>query len=871
MRERAFAVALFVLLSSVATASAGDVPGSREPESAVSPDGLWSHIPEQTIQDRPGSERALFPNAYRTFALANAELRATLRKAPMEFTPGAEALAVVITLPMPDGSFQQFAIQESPMLAPDLAALLPDVKTYSAQGIDDPSATGRLDFTPAGFHGFILSDAGAVYIDPYRRGDTTNYMAYWRRDYARPSGEPQFSCDVMRGPRSESSPGRLTAESASRIRAFTSSGPTLRTYRLAMAATGEYTAFHGGTVAGAQAAIVTTINRVNSVYEREIAVRLTLVNNASIVFTNAGTDPYANTSDDIDLNQTVVDNAIGSANYDVGHLVGTGGGGLAMLGAVCWTGYKARGLTGSPSPVGDPFDIDYVAHELGHQFGAEHTFNGTTGSCGGGNRSANSAYEPGSGSTIMAYAGICGAENLQANSDPYFHGRSYDQIVAYTTDTRVDYGGYCPAQTLTANSAPVVTPGSAITIPANTPFALTGSATDPNGDALTYGWEEFDLGTAAPPATDDGSRPIFRSFNPATSPTRLFPKLSDILAGTVTFGESLPTTTRTMTFRLSVRDNKAGGGGVDFGTRTVNVTSAAGPFSVTAPNSAVSWAGGSTQTVTWNVASTTAAPVNCANVNILLSADGGSTFPTTVLAATPNDGTQSITVPSVPTTTARIKVECATAPFFNISRPNFTITGSIAAPTNVTATAIATGTVRLSWTGVAVATAYDVYRRGAGGSFEFFTTYTLPAELLGSTGTLTYDVVQPAGTSYLYKMRAVVGYTAGAESNIDVATTVIFTDDPLVVGTTKVKAIHITQLRTAAGAIRQLAGLGAATFTDATLTGVLAKSVHVTELRTAVTAARTALTLPAATFTNSAAAGTVIAATDVTQLRNAVK
>ncbi len=305
-----------------------------------------------------------------------------------------------------------------------------------------------------------------------------------------------------------------------------SNGGTLRTYRAAIAATGEYTTFHGGTVAGGLAGIVTTLNRVNGVYERDLSVRMILIaNNNLIVYTNGATDPYTNGNGSTMLgqNQSNLDSVIGTANYDIGHVVSTGGGGVATLNSPCNATTKARGVTGSGSPIGDPFDIDYVAHEMGHQFGGNHTFNGGTGSCAGGNRSAANAFEPGSGSTIQAYAGICGSEDLQNNSDDYFHVRSLEEMVAFTNGTS------CDLEPPNGNTAPAATPAAACTIPANTPFSLTGSATDVNGDGLTYTWEEYDLGAAGPPNTDNGARPIFRSYLPGTSPTRYFPSLPFIL------------------------------------------------------------------------------------------------------------------------------------------------------------------------------------------------------------------------------------------------------------------------------------------------------------------------------------------------------
>lgn len=649
------AAALLALLSLVYGPGAG--------LAARSADGMWRDVAEADISAR-GAARQIIPQRYRTLALDAAALRALLAQAPLERTAAA---GTILALPLPDGSFGSFRIAESPIMEPGLSAKFPVFRTYSAQGLDDPTALARLDWTSAGFHAMILSERGNVFIDPYRPGDTAHYISYYTRDYLPSQADIEARAKELQA-ETDYAPdaSKVHAESAA-------SGDTLRTYRLALAATSEYTAFHGGTVAGAAAAIVTSVNRINAVYEREVAVRLVLIaNNNLIIYTNAQTDPYTN--DDgfemLDENQANIDAVIGNANYDIGHVFSTGGGGVALLGCICSPGEKAQGVTGSPSPIGDPFDIDYVAHEMGHQFGAEHTFNGTSAFCGGGNRNGPTAFEPGSGSTIMGYAGICGAEDLQPNSDPYFHTGSFSEITAFITGG----GNGCAAQSQTGNQEPAVNAGADVTIPARTPFTLTGSATDPDGHALVFAWEQFDTGTAAPPNTDNGSRAIFRSFNPVASPARTFPKLSDILANVSTFGESLPTTTREMTFRLTARDNRAGGGGVAFDTMSVNVTNAAGPFQVTAPNTAVTWTGFGQQTVTWDVANTAAAPVGCAEVAVLLSTDGGQTFGQTLLAATPNDGSQAVAVPNISTTTARVKVQCATSVFFDLSNANFTIT-----------------------------------------------------------------------------------------------------------------------------------------------------------------------------------------------------
>lgn len=594
-------------------------------------------------------------------------VQAALATAPREGRGGAPLL---FALPLPDGSTGNFRVVESPVMEPGLAAQFPSIKTYSGVGVDDPTASVRLDVTPRGFHAQVLSAHGTVYIDPVSQTDQQHYLSFYHKDMQR---QP-FICGV-----SEASAAQRTAAGmASPVQRTV--GTTLRTFRLAMAATGEYTAFHGGTVALGQAAIVTTVNRVVGVYERELAVRMVLVaNNSQLVYTNASTDPYSNTSSDLNSITTSINNVIGAANYDIGHLVGTGGGGVAGLGVVCGSS-KGRGLTGSPSPVGDAFDIDYVAHEIGHQFAGNHTFNSPTGNCAG-NRNANTAYEPGSGSTIMAYAGICGSDDLQPNSDPFFHVVSFEEISAFVSTVT------CGTTTTTGNTPPVIAslPVSGKVIPISTPFKLTAGATDADGDALTYNWEEYDLGpsgtlTAAQVANQ--SPPIFRSFAPTTSPTRYFPRLSNLLTNTLPTGERLPTVTRNLNFRVTVRDNQKGVNSSS--TVLMSTTNSAGPFVVLSPNAAVSWVSLSNQTVTWDVSGTNTAPVSCANVNIRLSTDGGLTYPTVLATNTQNDGSEVITVPNLATTTARIMVEAADNYFFDISNTNFTITAT-AVPVAVTA------------------------------------------------------------------------------------------------------------------------------------------------------------------------------------------
>ena len=387
-----------------------------------------------------------------------------------------------------------------------------------------------------------------------------------------------------------------------------------RNYRLAVATTGEYTAFHGGTVNGGMAAVVKTMNRVNQIYNRDLNVHMTLVaNNNQLVYTNSSSDPYTNNNGFTMLsqNQSNIDNVIGSGNYDIGHVFSTGGGGVAGIRAVCSNSRKAEGVTGQGSPQGDPFDIDYVAHEIGHQFGGNHTFNGTAGACSG-NRNASTAYEPGSGTSIMAYAGICGSENTQSNSDATFHAGSIAEMTAF-----ISAGGSCfTTPVASSNSAPSVNAGDDYTIPRSTPFLLTGSASDSNGDSLTYQWDQLDAGSStngSTHGTDNGSNALFRSFVPGSNPIRTFPQLGTLNGNTTDKAETLPTTARALDFRLTVRDQK---GGVESDDARITVDNKSGPFMVTQPNTSTTLNTSQQQVVEWDVACTDAAPVNCSTVDI---------------------------------------------------------------------------------------------------------------------------------------------------------------------------------------------------------------------------------------------------------------
>jgi len=667
-----FVIVMTIVLSVATNFIEGGIFSNHNSVFAKTNSSVWNDISERNFSVK--GERRIIPSQYRTVKANINELKMVLNSAPFELTDRAKSNPVTIELPMPDGSMSKFFITEYSMMEPGLAAKFPEFKTYTIKGIDDPYATGKIDITLKGFHAMVLTVRGNYFIDPYSSDEKGICISYFKRDAVRTQ---DFECFTETNLSKDntgfnSNNGTITT------------GNELRSYRLALAATGEYTIYHGGTVPQGMAAIVTAMNRVNGVYETDIAVRMILVaNNDQIVYTNGSTDPYSNNNGGTMLgqNQTNLDNVIGSANYDVGHVFSTGGGGVAYLGCVCSGSSKARGVTGLPSPIGDPFYIDYVAHEMGHQFGGNHSFNSVASSCGGGNRNASTAWEPGSGSTIMGYAGICGSDNLQNNSDALFHSGNFSEMAMFT---QLGNGGICAVVTPSGNTHPVVTvPAGGFTIPISTPFSLKGSATDAeNPNSLTYIWEEMDLGPAGSPNNPSGNAPIFRSFKPDTSSTRIFPKLSNLLNNSQTIGERLPTYSRDLTFRLTVRDNNAGCGGVDYEQIAFQVSSAAGPFLVTQPNTNVSWNSNIPQTVTWDVANTTAAPVSCSSVSIKLSTDGGVTFPVSLAANTPNDGSETVNLPSINFTTCRIKVESVGNVFFDLSNVNFTVTNQVSIVNN---------------------------------------------------------------------------------------------------------------------------------------------------------------------------------------------
>ena len=593
----------------------------------------------------------------------------------------AKTSEFILMLPMPEGHVERFSVVNSPIMAPELVKRFPAIQVYAGQGIDSPEKTVRFDVTPQGFHGMILGNGETVYIDPYHPGERELVIVYTRSAFYKSTSKKAEGCQALEhddykplmhdadpeyGRKEVNTMGRKTVVSNR-----ADNGTQLRTYRLALACTGEYAQFHGGTVANVLSAMNTSMARVNGIYERDACLTMQIIaNNDDIIYLNGSNDPYSNGSGSAMLSQNIntCNSVIGSSNYDIGHVYSTGGGGVAYLQSPC-SSLKAGGVTGQGSPVGDPFDVDYVAHEMGHQYGGNHTQNN---SC---NRASSAAYEPGSATTIMGYAGIC-PPNLQSNSDDHFHNHSINEMIAYTVNGG---GNSCAVKTPTGNSIPTVNAGvDGLVVPISTPLELTASGSDADGDALSYNWEQYDLGPATASGDNNltnpsGNQPIFRSFSSTSSPTRTLPRVQDLVNNTSTIGEFLPDYSRNLKFKCSVRDNRAGGGGFADDLKTLSVTANAGPFLVQSPNGGGTVTGNSFLPITWEVAGTNGNGVNCSTVDIYLSTDGGYTFPTLLLGGTPNDGSVAVSLPNISTSNARIKVKASNNVFFDISNGNFSI------------------------------------------------------------------------------------------------------------------------------------------------------------------------------------------------------
>ena len=637
---------------------------------------------------------------------------------------------VVLSFPNSEGVLERFSIVEAPVLSPELQSRYPNIRSYAGQGIDDPSTIIRFSVSPLGFQSMSLSaNKPATFIEAYTH-DLSKYIVYKRADRTQIVND--FECSVT-----ENINSNINSGSTSVLRNADDS--ILRTYRLVVSATGEYTSYHGGTKALALAAINATMTRVNGIFETDFNVTMVLINNTDdVIYTNSGSDPYGNSTSGYNSQlQSTLTSEIGEANYDIGHLFANlqNNGNAGCIGCVCVNNQKGSGWTSATVPEGDFFDVDYVAHEMGHQFGGNHTWTH------GGNEGTNVQMEPGSGSTIMSYAGITGATDVQANVGPYFHAISVQQITDYIKTTS------CQTNTNTGNNVPTVNAGANYTIPKGTAFVLNGTASDADaGDVLTYCWEQMDENNASTtyPSTTATSGVAFRSYDPTTETSRYFPRLETIKTGATSWQwEAVPNVARNLNFRLTVRDNRAGGATNNSDDMVVTVNGVAGPFILNTPNTNVTWNAGTTQTVTWDVAGTTSNGVNAANVDIFLSTDGGDTYPIALASGVPNDGSHDIVVPNNQGNQNRIMVRGSNHIFFDISNSNFTIAGQVVCnatvPNSLAASNVGATTATLSWDSVAGAS-YDLqYREVGSGTWTTTSVNGISSALSGLSSLTQYE------------------------------------------------------------------------------------------------------------------------------------
>ncbi|TXD51132.1 T9SS type A sorting domain-containing protein [Polaribacter sp. IC066] len=684
-----------------------------------------------------------------------------------------------IELPNFDGSLARFTIKETSNFDAILQAKFPNIRSYSAQGVDDPTAVAKISMGTDGFHAVIFSGTQeTIYIDPYTK-DNETYMVYKRSSLTKI--DTNFKCLVEETVNKEFSLTKFSKNANDGV---------LRTFRFALVCSAEYAQFHLGAEQqnildtatdlvkkeAVLSAMNTSVTRINGVFEKDLAVKLELVaNNEELIFLDADTDEITDGNANQMLNevQTICDATIGNDKYDIGHIFSTGGDGIAVFRSACVTGLKAKGVTGIANPVGDPFDIDYVIHELGHQFGANHT---QSNDC---NRVDSAAVEPGSGSTIMGYAGIC-APNVQSgnpngNSDAYFHAISIAEMWNFLQAV-----GTCAEETVTNNTAPIANAGLDYAIPKSTPFKLQGTASDADGLAsLTYNWEQQDNEKGPmPPQASSTQGPMFRSLPSQELPHRFMPKLATIVAGnTASTWEVLPDVARELNFSFLVRDNYAGGGSSARDDMKVAITDAAA-FTVSAPNTPVSWDVGSTQTIIWEKSTTDVAPINCSLVNIKLSIDGGLTFPIFLKTNTLNDGLEEVVIPNNATTTARIMVEAADNIFYNVNTTNFIIDSIIPAflmTSETTSKAICNlgnQTVTYSFNFDFVNDFADTVTLSASG-FPIGTEVVFNPQTISNDGAVSMTVSNLEGVTTQDYMLTVLGSSPSLEQQVEVSLKVV--------------------------------------------------------------------------------------------------
>ncbi|WP_430614917.1 reprolysin-like metallopeptidase [Flavobacterium sp. JP2137] len=643
---------------------------------------LWKSTSEKEIGKSEKMNRSAVPMNYEIYNLDIKKLKNSLANTVAD-TDNISS-KTVISFPTSGGKLERFEIYKAPVMEQGLADKFTEIMSYSGKSLDNPGSTIRFSVTLFGLHAVSYSaENGTTYIDTYT-GDLKNYIVYNRTDL---NPTKPFECLV--NDEVTAVPAGLSPLPQQRL----NNTGTFRQYRLAMACTVEYAKFHIDAARDAQipvntdaqqkavvlSAMVATMTRVNYIFERDLSVRMNLIaDNDKIIFITQ--DSFSNNDSNLLIgeSQKVINQIITAANYDIGHTVSTGGGGLASLAVPCDDQAKARGITGSSNPVGDAYDVDFVAHEMGHQFGATHTFNQF---CVDDQLSPITAVETGSGTSIMGYAGVCQPKadgsfvNVQATADPFFINVSIKQMMDF-----VSTNGTCSQNNSNTTAAPIADAGIDRIIPKNTPFKLVGSATGTSNTAeFTYSWEQNDNQiTIQPPVSTAVKGPIFRNYAPSKSPARYVPAFEDVLLGISRKYEVLPTVPRTVNFNLLVRDNNAVRGGQTAVDGMKVITANVGPFTITYPfTGAESWQANTPQTVTWDIAGTTSNGINTTLVNILFSADNGQNF-ITLKENTPNDGNEAIIAPDYNSTNCRILIEPVGNIYYAVSKRFKVLGGSTA-------------------------------------------------------------------------------------------------------------------------------------------------------------------------------------------------